>query len=140
MTSKELEAIFSAHSVKRGHALILDERWTLALIDAAQENDVAVAGIELHRPAEDGVRSGRAGHTLGLAVDRSESWGQAREFVSYLTGKGAAFEVLLEAPQYTHGARLRDGKSGLINFPFANIITFVLVVAVIFFLLRLGPG
>ena len=146
MTSKELESIFASRSVRRGHALVLGERETLALIDAAQQNDVAIVGIEMHRTAEDGPRSTASGDTLGLAVDRSESWRQAREFVGYLTGKDVVFEVLLEAPHATQRARLRDGRDVVVEFGFWRprfiglFLPFVIVVVTMMVLFTLAGG
>jgi hypothetical protein len=146
MNSRDIDGIFASRGARRGSALLLDERSTLALIEVAQQHDVAVAGIELYRPAEDGAHLLRAGATLGLAVDRAESWRQAREFVGYLTGRGATFEVLLETPQATQRARLRDGGDARVEFGFWRphfttlFLPLVVVVAMIIVLFTMAGG
>lgn len=88
--------------------MILDERWALALIDKAQAEGVAVVGIDHMRTGADGVVPAEPGRTPALAVDRTESWRHAREFVGYFSGRGLLFEIELESPRVTKRAKVRD--------------------------------
>jgi hypothetical protein len=108
MTSKELRAFFASHGAQRGAALILDERCALALIDKAQAEGVAVVGIDHFRTGSDGTLATGLGRAPALAVDRTESWRHAREFVGYFSGRGLLFEIELESPRVTKRAKVRD--------------------------------
>ena len=107
MTSKELYAIFASYGIRRGRGLILDERRALALIDMAQAEGVAVAGID-HSPEASNRDASIVGHAPPLSVDRTESWRHAREFVGYFAGRGLLFEIELESPRVTKRARVPD--------------------------------
>src|SRR5688572_26042678 len=108
MNARELESVFATHGIRRGGALLLEDTWALALIDQAQEKEVAVVGVDQCRLGPGESYTALHGHALGLMIDRAASWRQAREFVTDFAGRGLLFEVVLEEPRVTDRARFRD--------------------------------
>jgi hypothetical protein len=66
ITAREIETIFAAHGSWKAGALLLEDRWALALIDRAEKHGVAIVSVD-HRSPD------ARGHTVheGTGLDSS---------------------------------------------------------------------
>jgi hypothetical protein len=107
ITAREIETIFAAHGSWKAGALLLEDRWALALIDRAEKHGVAIVSVD-HRSPDARGHTVHEGTGLGLVIRRADSWGHARDFVRRLVGRGLLFEIALEERRRTVGARFAN--------------------------------
>jgi len=106
MTGRALRSEFETFSVSAGDAMVYDEQTALSLIRRAEEEYVAVVGVEPMRA--DALSAYAApGHRSLTDEERLRSWYSAREFVESLCGRDLYFDVVLESPMATYLAKLR---------------------------------
>jgi hypothetical protein len=107
MNAKELRREFATAAVATDPTFVYDERTALDLIARAQEEDVAIARIEMVR-AEDLGRMEPPERRVLRDADRRASWRTAQSHVEMLAGRGLYFEVSLESAWSTTVARTRS--------------------------------
>ena len=106
VNAKGLHQEFAAQALAVGSVFLFDEEATLDLISRAQQEGLAVSGIEMVRRADADRCEPLRGRMLRDS-ERLASWGQARSFVEMLAGRGLYFQVVFESPWSTRLARLR---------------------------------
>jgi len=106
MTGRRLHREFARLGRSIGTSIVFDEQVAMALIRRAQEEDIAVVGVEQLRPSDFSSytppRAGALGHR-----ERPSCWRQATVFVQSLSARGLYFDVILESWWGTLLARLR---------------------------------
>ncbi len=107
MTAKRLASEFAATAIRTGPVFVLDEPTTLHLISRAQQENVAISGIDMVRPADLDSFEPLENRLLSH-LERLSSWGDARSFVEILRGRELHFQVALESAWSTRLARLRS--------------------------------
>ena len=106
VSAKALRSELEGLGVTAGRTTVYDDRTALALIGRAEDEHVAVVGVE---PVWRGHLSAYArppARRLG-DVERLRSWDSARAFVDALAGRGLYFDIVLEQPLATWLAKVR---------------------------------
>lgn len=106
MRAGALLAEFADRGTVASGCIVFDDHAALALIDRAEQEYIAVVGVEQVRRED--LTSYRPMSRRGLDdMERVRCWGSARSFVGALCGRGLYFEVALEPAVATHIAKLK---------------------------------
>jgi hypothetical protein len=106
MTGRQLQREFAPRGRSIGASIVFDEHVAMALIRRAQEEDVAIVGVEQLRPA-DFSRYTPPQPAILRHRERPSSWRQAAALIESLSARGLFFDVILESRWGTWLARLR---------------------------------
>ena len=106
VNAKGLHLEFAARALAVGSVFLFDEEAILDLIIRAQQEGLAISGIEMVRRADADRCELLRGRILRDS-ERRASWRQARSFVEMLAGRGLYFQIVFESPWSTGLARLR---------------------------------
>ncbi len=114
MNAKRLASEFAATAIRTGPVFVLDEPTTLDLISRAQQENVAISGIDMVRPGDLDSFEPLENRLLSH-LERLSSWRDARSFVEMLGGRGLYFQVMLESAWSTRLARLRSAMRTVVR-------------------------
>jgi hypothetical protein len=120
MTAHDLEREFSTRGIRRGPALLLDEKAALALIDRAALQGIAIRAIDQVRPTDLAGYTPLKGSEIRDETERASTWEHARGFVHALAGRELLFEIVLDDHAEGRGAVARgymthaDTRSALV--------------------------
>jgi hypothetical protein len=110
-TAGRVRREFAPRGVQAGTVVLFDEASALALIRRAEEERIAIAGVDQVRAEGLCDYDPLRGHALS-PLERLSSWRQARLFVEGLAGRGLLFDVVLESPWRSYLALWRSGRAG----------------------------